>query len=171
MATQARGPESGWHARVETTDATPDDQVCLDRRLTWSRARVQSSLISVLTRHLEDTVAPCPPTGPYELTTLAEVFDRLPDPRRVRGRRYRLGSLLGLCLAAVLGGARSLAQIARFAADATPEVHDQLGSTGPPRTPPPSDACWHGWTGTRSIMRWAPGRPAAPPTRSTNLTG
>ncbi|MDF2255405.1 transposase family protein [Streptantibioticus ferralitis] len=55
------------------------------------------------------------------------MFDRLPDPRRVRGRRYRLGSLLGLCLVAVLGGARPLAQIARFAADAAPEVHDQLG--------------------------------------------
>ncbi|WP_149831112.1 hypothetical protein [Streptomyces tailanensis] len=29
--------------------------------------------------------------------------------RRVRGRRYRLGSLLALCLVAVLGGAASLA--------------------------------------------------------------
>ncbi|MFF5161403.1 ISAs1 family transposase [Streptomyces sp. NPDC000348] len=55
------------------------------------------------------------------------MFDRLPDPRRVRGLRYRLGSLLGLCLVAVLGGTRPLAQIARFAADAAPEVHDQLG--------------------------------------------
>ncbi|MGW2815722.1 transposase family protein [Streptomyces sp. NPDC001415] len=62
-----------------------------------------------------------------ELSTPAEVFDRLPDPRRVRGRRYRLGSLLGLRLVAVLGGARSLTQIARFAADAAPEVHEQLG--------------------------------------------
>ncbi|UAX58499.1 transposase family protein (plasmid) [Streptomyces sp. A144] len=78
---------------------------------------MHSSLISVLTRHLEDAAAPCPPTYPYELATLAEVFDHLPDPRRIRGRRYRLGSLLGLCLVAVLGGARSLAQIARFAAD------------------------------------------------------
>ncbi|MFE0443354.1 hypothetical protein [Streptomyces fungicidicus] len=31
---------------------------------------------------------------------------------------------MGLCLVAVLGGVRSLAQIARFAADAAPEVHD-----------------------------------------------
>ncbi|MFG3296583.1 ISAs1 family transposase [Streptomyces sp. NPDC048179] len=88
---------------------------------------MQPSLISVLTRHFEDAAAPCPPTDPSELATLTEVFDHLPDPRRVRGRRYRLGSLLGLCLVAVLGGARSLAQIARFAADAAPEVHDQLG--------------------------------------------
>ncbi|WP_330291188.1 ISAs1 family transposase [Streptomyces sp. NBC_00576] len=88
-----------------------------------------SSLISVLARRCEDAAAPCPPTNPGELATLAEVFERLPDPRRVRGRRYRLGSLLGLCLVAVLGGAKSLAQISRFAADAPPEVRDQLGLT------------------------------------------
>ncbi|MCX5317922.1 ISAs1 family transposase [Streptomyces sp. NBC_00154] len=86
-----------------------------------------SSLISVLARHGEDATVPCLPVNSYELATLAEVFGRLPDPRRIRGRRYRLGSLLGLCLVAVLGGAKSLAQIARFAADATAEVHDQLG--------------------------------------------
>ncbi|MBC9731448.1 transposase family protein [Streptomyces sp. TRM68367] len=88
---------------------------------------MQPSLISVLTRQFEDAAALCPPTDSSELATLAEVSDRLPDPRRVRGRRYRLGSLLGLCLVAVLGGARSLAQIARLAADLAPEVHDQLG--------------------------------------------
>ncbi|EFL38588.1 transposase family protein [Streptomyces griseoflavus] len=85
---------------------------------------MHSSLISVLTRHFEAAAAPCPPANPFELATPGKVFDRLPDPRRVRGRRYRLGSLLGLCLVTVLGGARSLAQIARFAADAAPAVHD-----------------------------------------------
>jgi hypothetical protein len=49
------------------------------------------------------------------LTTLAAVLAAVPDPRRVRGRRYLLGSLLALCLVAVLGGARSLAQIAHSA--------------------------------------------------------
>jgi predicted transposase YbfD/YdcC len=87
---------------------------------------MQPSLNSVLTLHFEDAAVPCPPMDSAELSTLAEVFDRLPDPRRVRGRRYRLGSLLGLRLVAVLGGARSLAQIARFAADAAPEAHEQL---------------------------------------------
>ncbi|MEU0072550.1 transposase family protein [Streptomyces sp. NPDC006332] len=43
-------------------------------------------------------------------------MSRTPDPRRVHGRRYHLGSLLALCLVAVLGGARSLATIARFTA-------------------------------------------------------
>ncbi len=89
---------------------------------------MQPSLISVLTRHFEDAAAPCPPTDPSELATLTEVLDPLPYPPRVRGRRYRLGSLLGLCLVAVLGGARSLAQIARFAADAAPRVlHRRIG--------------------------------------------
>jgi hypothetical protein len=35
--------------------------------------------------------------------------------------------LLALCLTAVLGGARSLAQIARYAADADPQVRAELG--------------------------------------------
>lgn len=51
----------------------------------------------------------------------------MPDPRRVRGRRYRIGVLLALCLTAVLGGARYLAQIARYAADADPQVRAGLG--------------------------------------------
>ncbi|CAM5337397.1 hypothetical protein SALBM135S_05625 [Streptomyces alboniger] len=57
-----------------------------------------SSLIRVLTRHLADAAAPGPPTGPFQLAALAVGFDCLPDPRRVRGRRYRLSPLLGLCL-------------------------------------------------------------------------
>ncbi|WJV50989.1 transposase family protein [Streptomyces flavofungini] len=89
---------------------------------------MQSSLISVLSRPFEDTAAaPCPHTDPSELGTPAEVFDRLPDPRRVRGRRYRRGELLGLRLVSVLGGARSLAQTARFAGGAAPEAHHRLG--------------------------------------------
>ncbi|WP_409467261.1 transposase family protein [Streptomyces sp. HC307] len=64
---------------------------------------------------------------------MREVLDRLPDPRRVRGRRYRLGSLLALCLLAVLGGATTLAGIARFAADTTAEVRTRIGLTRLPR--------------------------------------
>ncbi|QEV03422.1 transposase family protein [Streptomyces viridifaciens] len=59
--------------------------------------------------------------------TGAAVLAAVPDPRRVRGRRYRIGALLALCLTAVLGGARSLAQIARYAADADPQVRAGLG--------------------------------------------
>ncbi|WUH90216.1 ISAs1 family transposase [Streptomyces sp. NBC_00433] len=51
----------------------------------------------------------------------------VPDPRRVRGRRYQIGALLALCLTAVLDGAHSLAQIARYAADADSQVRAGLG--------------------------------------------
>ncbi|WP_372412140.1 transposase family protein [Streptomyces luteireticuli] len=68
----------------------------------------------------------CPAGG---LVSLREVLERLPDPRRVRGRRYRLGPLLALCLLAVLGGARPVAGIARYAADASPAVRAGLGLT------------------------------------------
>jgi hypothetical protein len=53
----------------------------------------------------------------------------LSKSRRVRGRRYRLGSLLALCLVAVLGGARSLAAIARFAAESNAGLRERLGLT------------------------------------------
>ncbi|MQY39960.1 hypothetical protein SRB17_79890 [Streptomyces sp. RB17] len=86
-----------------------------------------SSLINVLARHCEDADASWPPVVPADLASLAQVLAAVPDPRRVRGRRYRLGALLGLCLVAVLGGARSLARIARYAAEAGPEVRAELG--------------------------------------------
>lgn len=57
------------------------------------------------------------------------MLGRIPDPRRARGRRYRLGSLLALCMVAVLGGATSLAAIARFAADTDSDLREQLGLT------------------------------------------
>lgn len=86
-----------------------------------------SSLIGVLQRHCADTDSTCP--EPSQLTCLADVLGRIPDPRRVRGRRYRLGSLLALCVVAVLGGATSLAAIARFAADTDSDLREQLGLT------------------------------------------
>ncbi|MEU6497091.1 ISAs1 family transposase [Streptomyces sp. NPDC046984] len=86
-----------------------------------------SSLINVLARHCEDGNEPCQSIEPRELASLSEVLTAVPDPRRVRGRRYRIGGLLALCLTAVLGGARSLTQIARFAADADPQVRAGLG--------------------------------------------
>ncbi|MER5343203.1 transposase family protein [Streptomyces mirabilis] len=81
-----------------------------------------SALIGVPQRHCEDVGSACPDPEPPQLTSLAEALGRIPDPRRVRGRRYRLGSLLGLCLVAVLGGATSLAAIARC-----PRRHLQRG--------------------------------------------
>jgi predicted transposase YbfD/YdcC len=88
---------------------------------------VPSSLIGVLQRHCEDTDSACPDPEPQQFIALAEVLGRIPDPRRVRGRRYRLGSLPALCLAAVLGGATSMAAIARFAADTDSDLREQIG--------------------------------------------
>jgi hypothetical protein len=94
---------------------------------------VPSSLIDVLQRHREDADPLHLPAELSELTALSQVLDRLPDPRRVRGRRYRLGSLLALCLLAVLGGATTLAGIARYAVDTAPEVRARIGLRRPPR--------------------------------------
>ncbi|MEH0413262.1 transposase family protein [Streptomyces scabiei] len=58
------------------------------------------------------------------------MLGRIPDVRRsspVRGHRYRLGSLLALCPVAVLGGATSLAAIARFAVDIDPDLRERIG--------------------------------------------
>jgi Transposase len=94
---------------------------------------VPSSLIDVLQRHREDADLLHLSAELPELAALSEVLDRLPDPRRVRGRRYRLGSLLALCLLAVLGGATTLAGIARYAIDTSPEARARIGLRRPPR--------------------------------------
>nr|WSZ14885.1 ISAs1 family transposase [Streptomyces canus] len=90
---------------------------------------MSSSLIGVLRRHCADIDSTCPDPELPQLTCLVDVLDRIPDPRRVRGRRYRLGSLLALCLVAVLGGATSLAAIARFATDTDCDLRERLGLT------------------------------------------
>jgi hypothetical protein len=83
------------------------------RRCSGQGSRSNAVLpMDVLVLHREDVVLPCPPAGLSELCTPAEVLDRVPDPHRVRGRRYRNGVLLTLCLVAALSGATSLACIA-----------------------------------------------------------
>jgi hypothetical protein len=61
---------------------------------------------------------------PHLLAYLAAV----PDPRATRGRRHRLVAILGLAAAAVLAGARSIAAIAEWAADAPQPVRAALGA-------------------------------------------
>ncbi|WP_181139134.1 transposase family protein [Streptomyces sp. Ru72] len=85
-----------------------------------------SSLISMLARQrarmpgglLGDATA---------LVSLAEVLDAIPDPRSCRGRRYRDGPLLVLCLVAVLAGAVGWAGSTRFAAGLDPATRAQIG--------------------------------------------
>jgi len=61
---------------------------------------------------------------PHLLAYLASV----PDPRAARGRRHPLVAILGLAAAAVLSGARSIAAIAEWAADAPQPVRAALGA-------------------------------------------
>ena len=51
-----------------------------------------------------------------ESITLLQALSAVPDPRRARGRRHSLQSVLFLALGAVLAGARSWAAIAQWAA-------------------------------------------------------
>jgi predicted transposase YbfD/YdcC len=89
-----------------------------------------SSLFTTLARHCDDlsgTDAPEAVPDALDLPALAVVLDRVPDQRDRRGRRYRLGPVLALCVVAVLGGARSLAQICRRARAADPQVWAAAG--------------------------------------------
>ncbi|MGN9844457.1 ISAs1 family transposase [Nonomuraea sp. H19] len=91
-----------------------------------------SSPIDVLARHLEHVTVADPLTDLLDLPALAEVLDAVPDPRRRRGRRYRLGPLLALSLLAVLGGATSLVKITRFIAGCDPDLCARAGLPGTP---------------------------------------
>jgi DDE_Tnp_1-associated len=62
--------------------------------------------------------------GPHLLAYLAAV----PDPRAARGRRHPLVAILAMAAAAVLAGARSIAAIAEWAADAPQPVRVALGA-------------------------------------------
>lgn len=88
----------------------------------------------VLSRHLRQDRLPEPAAGPDRCAGLADFLDRLPDPRRRQGRRYRLGVLLMLCGTAVLAGAVTLAAITRSVAGPDPDLQQRLGLTrGIPR--------------------------------------
>jgi predicted transposase YbfD/YdcC len=62
--------------------------------------------------------------APHLLAYLAAV----PDPRAARGRRHPLVAILAMAAAAVLAGARSIAAIAEWAADAPQPVRAALGA-------------------------------------------
>jgi hypothetical protein len=68
---------------------------------------------------------------------------RLADPRKARGRRHTLASLLAVATAAVLAGARSCTAIGEWAADAAEPVLTALGVRRNARTGrvlPPDEA-------------------------------
>jgi predicted transposase YbfD/YdcC len=63
---------------------------------------------------------------------LLEVLKLVADPRRRRGRRYRLAAVVSLALGATLAGARSFAAIGEWASDAPAMVLARLGIAGRP---------------------------------------
>lgn len=62
---------------------------------------------------------------------LVEVLARVPDPRARRGRRHPMVGMLAVAVCAVLGGARSFAAIAQWAADLDAADLSRLGLTRP----------------------------------------
>jgi hypothetical protein len=86
--------------------------------------------------------APAAPTSDQCHSLLADLA-QLADPRQRRGRRHALVSVLGLAVCAVLAGARSLAAIGEWAADAPGLVLAALGTRRDPLTGafrPPAEA-------------------------------
>ncbi|MEU9179937.1 ISAs1 family transposase [Streptomyces sp. NPDC048550] len=73
------------------------------------------------------------PPAPGEHPHLLDCLATVPDPRRAKGRRHPLTFVLALAACAVLAGAKSLASIAEWAADAPSVVLTALG--GPSREP------------------------------------
>ena len=66
---------------------------------------------------------PARPLSTLESISLLPALAAVPDPRKRRGRRHSLQSVLFLALSAILAGARSYAAIADWAAVARPELH------------------------------------------------
>lgn len=60
---------------------------------------------------------------------LLDLLTQIPDPRKRRGRRHALASLLAVGIAAVIAGSRSFAAIGQWAADAGVDVLATLGAT------------------------------------------
>lgn len=88
-----------------------------------------SSLLARLTNRLGHRDQPTPPEP-----GLVAHLETVPDPRDRRGVRHRLASLLSVAVCAVLAGARSLAAIGEWAADAPAEVLTALGVRPDPLT-------------------------------------
>src|ERR1700733_15088224 len=63
---------------------------------------------------------------------LLDLLGQVPDPRKRRGRRHSLASLLAVGIAAVIAGSKSFSAIGQWAADAGPEVLAVLGAARGP---------------------------------------
>jgi DDE_Tnp_1-associated len=70
--------------------------------------------------------------APDQCRSLLDHLAQIPDPRHRRGRQHPLGAVLAVAVAAVLPGARSLAAIGEWAADAPGPVLAALGARRDP---------------------------------------
>jgi DDE_Tnp_1-associated len=82
-----------------------------------------SSRIPTVAKRLESPLA----LAPDQCRSLLDDLAQIADPRKRRGRRHALGAVLAVAVAAVLAGARSLAAIGEWAADAPGPVLAALG--------------------------------------------
>jgi predicted transposase YbfD/YdcC len=104
---------------------------------------LSSSLIGAALEQIADL-----PGGDRELLagsqlSLLEHLARVPDPRKRRGLRHSLPSVLAAAIAAVLAGAQSFTAIGEWIADAPPPVLASLGVRRDPLTrrfDPPGEA-------------------------------
>jgi DDE_Tnp_1-associated len=95
------------------------------------------------------------PLRPAEPPQLLAYLATTHDPGRASGRRHPLVAILAIAAAAVLTGARSVAAIAEWAADApqpvrprsAPAVTPPTAGRCPPRPPPAGP--WSAWTQRR----------------------
>lgn len=69
---------------------------------------------------------------PVAPDSLLAVLRDVPDPRRKRGIRHPVGSILAVAACAVTSGAKSFVAIAEWVAEATPAALAPLGVTGEP---------------------------------------
>jgi hypothetical protein len=97
-----------------------------------------SSPIPAALAHLTHTDPP--PLQDSDAPHLLAYLAAVPDPRATRGRRHPLVAILGLAAAAVLAGARSIAAIAEWAADAPQPVRAALCARRDASRPRPPSA-------------------------------
>lgn len=75
-----------------------------------------------------------PDTGLAELRALADMLAEVPDPRKVRGRRHRIGAMLTVMVCAALAGAGNFRELADRAAEFPPELLGVIGCRRHPVT-------------------------------------
>jgi hypothetical protein len=105
---------------------------------------------------------------PDQCRSLLDDLTQIADPRHRRGRRHPLATVLAVAVAAVLAGAKSLAAIGEWAADAPGRSWPHSGRaaircarSGSHPARPPSAGCWPASTPTRWTRSSAGGWPTS----------